>query len=228
MKKIYFQPSFFKFLRDLKKNNNRLWFNANKERYELEVRNPLLDFIGEAGPDLRKISKNVVADNSPTGGSMFRIYRDTRFSKDKTPYKTAASAQFRHTQGKDVHAPGFYLHLEPGEVFVGGGIWHPEPPTLAQIRDSIASHPAKWKAVLQERTFKKRFKLDGDSLVRPPKGYDPAHPFIEDLKRKDFFVSAQFSEKDACSDHFMELFVKACQDADPLIEFLTASMNLPW
>ncbi len=228
MKKSHFQPSFFKFLRDLKKNNNRLWFQANKERYELEVRNPLLDFIGEVGPHLRKISKNIVADNSPTGGSMFRIYRDTRFSKDKTPYKTAASAQFRHTQGKDVHAPGFYLHLEPGEVFSGAGIWHPEPPTLAQIRDSIFSHPAKWKAVLQEKNFKKNFEMEGEKLVRPPKGYDPAHPFIEDLKRKDYFVGTQFSEKEACSPDFMERFVESCRIASPLMEFLVSALNLPW
>lgn len=228
MKKSHFQPSFFKFLRDLKKNNNRPWFQSNKERYELEVRNPLLDFIGEIGPHLRKISRNIVADNSPTGGSMFRIYRDTRFSKDKTPYKTAASAQFRHTQGKDVHAPGFYLHLEPDEVFSASGIWHPEAPVLGQIRDSIASHPAKWKTVLQQRTFKKEYKLEGDSLVRPPKGYDPAHPLIGDLKRKDFIVSMQFSEKEACSPLFMEMLVESYRTAAPLMEFLMSALNLPW
>ncbi len=159
---------------------------------------------------------------------MFRIYRDTRFGKDKTPYKTAASAQFRHTQGKDVHAPGFYVHLEPDEVFSGSGIWHPEAPTLAQIRDSISSHPAKWKAVLNEKTFKKKFKLDGDSLVRPPKGYDPEHPFIVDLKRKDFMVGSQFSEKEACSPHFMENLVESFREANPLMEFLMSALNLPW
>jgi uncharacterized protein (TIGR02453 family) len=228
MSQAHFEPSFFKFLRDLKRNNNRPWFQANKERYEKEVRNPLLDFIGEIGPHLRKISKNIVADNSPTGGSMFRIYRDTRFGKDKTPYKTAASAQFRHTQGKDVHAPGFYVHLEPDEVYTGSGIWHPEAPVLAQIRDSIASHPAKWKAVLNDKTFKKNFTLDGESLVRPPKGYDPNHPFITDLKRKDFMVGTQYSEKEACSPHFMGMIVESYRAANPLMEFLMSAVNLPW
>ncbi|HEY5038590.1 MAG TPA: TIGR02453 family protein, partial [bacterium] len=117
MKKSYFTPAFFKFLKDIKANNNRPWFLANKERYEKVVRNPLLDFIGDVGPSLRKISKNIIADNSPTGGSMFRIYRDARFSKDKTPYKTHASARFPTSRDKNAHAPGYYLHLSPGEVF---------------------------------------------------------------------------------------------------------------
>lgn len=227
MGKVYFTPTFFKFLKDLKKNNNRLWFHANKERYEKEVRNPFLDFIGELGPQLRKISKHMVADNSPTGGSMFRIYRDTRFAKDKTPYKTAASAKFRHAN-RDVHAPGFYLHLEPGECYSAAGIWHPEPPTLSQIRDSISSHPSKWKAMLENKNFKKHYKLEGDTLVRPPKGYDPNHPFIDDIKRKDFLVWMEFGEKEICSSHFMDSFLDACQKASPLVEFITQSLNLPW
>jgi len=92
MGKSYFTPAVFKFLKELKKNNNRPWFQANKERYEKIVRNPLLDFIGDLGPHLRKISPHIVVDNSPSGGSMFRIYRDTRFAKDKTPYKTHVAA----------------------------------------------------------------------------------------------------------------------------------------
>jgi uncharacterized protein (TIGR02453 family) len=228
MGKIYFKPDFFRFLRDLKKNNNRLWFQANKERYERTVRNPLLDFIGEAGPFLRQISKNITADNSSMGGSMFRIYRDTRFSKDKTPYKTAAAAQFRHVRGKDVHAPGYYLHLEPGEVFCGAGIWHPEAPILNQIRDYLANHPQKWKAVLADKNFKKHCVLEGDKLVRPPKGFDPNHPLIEDLKRKDFTTFTSLDEKTACSPHFMEIFIESCRNSAPLMEFLAQSLLLPW
>jgi uncharacterized protein (TIGR02453 family) len=228
MGKIYFKPTFFGFLRQLKKNNNRPWFHANKERYELLVRNPLLDFIGEVGPQLRKISKHMTADNSPMGGSMFRIYRDTRFSKNKTPYKTAASAKFRHDRFSDFHVPGYYLHLEPGEVFTGGGIWRPEPPTLGQIRDYLANHPEKWKSVLTNKKFKKECTLEGDKLVRPPKGYDPAHPYIEDLKRKDFICFTALDEKTACSSRFMEVFIESCKAAEPLMKFLAESLLIDW
>lgn len=228
MGKVYFNPTFFGFLKQLKKSNNRPWFHANKERYELMVRNPLLDFIGEVGPHLRKISKHIVADNSPMGGSMFRIYRDTRFSKDKTPYKTAASAKFRLSRSKEIHAPGYYIHLEPGEVFCGAGIWHPEAPTLTQIRDYLAGHPQKWKSALANKNFKKHCTLEGEKLVRPPKGYDPHHPLIEDLKRKDFTCYTALDEKTACSPHLMEVFIESCEAAAPLMEFLNQSLLLPW
>src|SRR5262245_16529190 len=113
----YFKPALFKFLKDLAKNNNRPWFEENKARFERDVRDPLLSFIGDFASPLAKISKHYLADPRPSGGSMFRIYRDTRFAKDKSPYKTHVAAHFRHSAGKDVHAPGFYVHLEPGQVF---------------------------------------------------------------------------------------------------------------
>jgi uncharacterized protein (TIGR02453 family) len=228
MTNSHFDPSFFKFLKELKSNNNRPWFQANKERYEKTVRNPLLDFIGELGPPLRKISKTLIVDNSPTGGSMFRIYRDSRFSKDKTPYKTHASAQFRTARSKDVHSPGYYLHLEPGEVFSGGGIWRPEAPVLAQIREYLAHHPSAWKAVLKDRNFKKHCALEGDKLQRPPKGFDPGHELIEYLKYKDFIFYSQFSEKEACSPGFLGRFVEACAAGAPLMEFLAKALMMEW
>ena len=113
----HFTPALFKFLRELNKNNTREWFQANKDRYETDVRNPMLGFIADFAPYLEGLSPQFVAEPRRSGGSMFRIHRDTRFSKDKSPYKTHAAAQFGHARGKDVHAPGFYLHLEiRGEV----------------------------------------------------------------------------------------------------------------
>jgi uncharacterized protein (TIGR02453 family) len=224
----YFSPSLFKFLRELKAHNNRPWFAENKERYEAIARNPLLDFIGELGPSLRKISRNLVVDNSPTGGSMFRIYRDTRFSKDKTPYKTHLSARFPLGRGKDVHNPGFYLHLAPGEVFGGGGIWRPEAPLLAQIRDYLASHPAVWKSILKDKKFQKLCVLEGEKLQRPPKGFDPAHELIETLKYKDFIFYSSFTEKEACAPGFGERFVESCAAGAPLLKFLCDALSLPW
>ena len=226
--RVYFPPSFFKFLRDLKAHNERHWFQANKERWETLVRNPLLDFIGDVGPSLRKISPGIIADNSPTGGSMFRIYRDTRFSKDKTPYKTHAAAHFPTTRNKDVHTPGYYIQLQPGEVFSGGGIWRPEAPVLSQIRDSIAHHPSKWKAVMADKKFKKLCHFEGEQLKRPPKGYDPNHELISYLKYKDFTFFTQFDEKQAGSPHFLENFVESSVAASPLMLFLSDALNLPW
>lgn len=146
----HFTPELFRFLRELKRNNTREWFLANKERYEVFVRAPFLRFVGDFGPLLRRISPQFVADPRPVGGSLFRIYRDTRFSKDKRPYKTQVAAHFPHgAAGKDVHAPGFYLHLEPGGCFAAAGLWHPDPPALAEVRDAIVERPAAWRAVLR-------------------------------------------------------------------------------
>jgi uncharacterized protein (TIGR02453 family) len=226
--KSHFNPAFFKFLRELKKNNNRPWFQANKERYEKTVRNPLLDFIGELGPYMRRISKNLVVDNSPTGGSMFRIYRDTRFSKDKTPYKTHVSAHFPIAHPKDIHAPGYYIHLSPGEVFSGGGIWHPEAPVLSQIRDYLVNHAREWKALLANKTFKRHCSLEGEKLKRPPKGFPPDHEMIEYLKYKDFTFFTQFDEKQACSPNFTGKYLESCAAAAPMMEFLASALKLPW
>ena len=137
--KAHVTPELFEFFRQLKRNNNREWFQKNKARYEERVRDPLLELVADFEPHLHKISPHLVADSRPVGGSLFRIYRDVRFSKDKTPYKTAAGVRFPHEECKDVHAPGFYLHLEPGEVFAGAGIWRPDAATLRRVRDRIVS-----------------------------------------------------------------------------------------
>ncbi len=227
---VYFTPGFFRFFRELAANNNRDWFQANKSRYENEVRDPMLRFIADFAPRLRKLNRNYLADPRPVGGSMFRIYRDTRFSHDKSPYKSHGSAYFHHAAGKrrDIETPGYYLHLSPGEVFVGSGLWHPQSAALAKIRDAIVAHPEKWKRAVRAPQFKATCRLSGDKLQRPPKGYDPNDPLIEDLKRKDFVTITDLNEKDACSPRFMDRFVEACQAATPFMRFLTESLDLPW
>ena len=228
MEQTHISPELFSFFRELKENNNREWFQANKQRYETQVREPLLRFITDFGVRLPEISPHYVADARKSGGSLFRIYRDVRFSRDKSPYKTTAGIQFRHENGKDVHAPGFYLHLEPDGVFVGVGIWHPETKTLNKIRDAIVEKPDRWRGIMSDEAFSKAYKLVGDSLKRPPKGYDPDHPLIEDLKRKDFIASIPFSEEEACSPNFIDRFTEACRTASPFVEFLTTAIGLPW
>ena len=133
-----FPKTCFPFLRQLQKNNNREWFNANKQRYEDSIRTPALSLIEHIGPEIaEKLSPHFVAIPKKVGGSLMRVYRDTRFAKDKTPYKTNIGIQFRHELGKDVHAPGFYLHIEPGNCFIGTGIWRPESLFLNKIREFI-------------------------------------------------------------------------------------------
>ena len=218
----------FKFLGELAAHNNREWFTANKQRYIDQVRDPLLQFVAEFGPRLRRISTHMVADPRPVGGSLFRIYRDTRFSPDKRPYKTHVGISFRHARGRDVHGPVFYLHLEPGRAFAAAGMWHPEPDTLAKIRETIVTSPKRWQAVLQSRLFDLDEGHAGDRLSRAPRGYDPAHRFVEDLKRKSFIASTTFTEPQACAPNFIDRFAKACAQKAALMEFFTRAVGLPW
>ncbi len=219
-------PELFEFLRELKGNNNRDWFAANKERYQSTVRDPMLRLINDFAPRLKEISRHFVADPRPVGGSLFRIYRDVRFSKDKAPYKTHAAAQFRHKRGKDVHAPGFYLGLAPGEVHAGAGIWHPDSASLKTIRGALVERPRAWKSSIAGTDFRATFQLEGDSLKRGPKGFDPEHPLIEDLKRKDFVAMARFEEADAVADDFLDRYVECCRVARPFVRYLTKALDL--
>jgi uncharacterized protein (TIGR02453 family) len=217
----YFDKSLFQFLDGLKANNKRDWFQAHKDSYEQDVKEPFLDFISDAAPGLRKISRSVVADPRPVGGSLFRIYRDVRFSKDKSPYKTHAGAHFQ-AGGKTGGGPGYYLHLEPGQCFVAGGIWMPDSKTLQMIRERIADKPAEWK--------KSRGALDhGESaLKRPPRGFDADNPMIEDIKRKSFTSSMQLKDRQILADDLMQTFLGACKEIAPLMKFLATATGVPW
>ena len=224
----HFTPHLFEFLLELRANNDRAWFQDNKGRYEQHVKEPLLQFIADIGPELQSISEHFVADTRTNGGSMFRIYRDVRFSKDKSPYKTQAAAHFRHEVGKSAHAPGFYLHLAPDEVFAGVGLWQPDSATLGRIRNRIASNPKRWERASKDPAFLDAFELTGSSLKRPPKGFDADHPCIEDLKRKDHIAACMFDEEEATSPGFLDDFADACRTASPYMEFLATAAGLPY
>jgi uncharacterized protein (TIGR02453 family) len=219
-----FPKDLFRFLNDLSKNNNRDWFNENKDRYQKSVVFPVKDFIVAMGGELPKISRNFVADPRTNGGSMFRIYRDIRFSKDKRPYKDNVGCQFRHVAGKTAHAPGFYVHLQPGIVFVGGGIWKPPNPVLDKIRSAIVEQPDKWSKVIKGSKFFST--IEGDQLKRPPRGYDADHPFIEDLKRKSFFLKHDVKPSLITKPEFMDETLLAFRQASPLMKFITNAMDL--
>lgn len=224
----YFRPELFRFLEELRAHNDRDWFAAHKARYERDVRDPLLAFVRDVAGPLAGISRQVLADPRPVGGSLFRIYRDTRFAKDKSPYKTHAAVQFRHRAGKDVHAPGFYLHLEPGAVFAGAGLWRPSPPALLAVRTAIAKKPADWTRAVGGAAFRRACPLEGEMAKRPPRGFDPEHPQVDDIRRKDFVAIRRFGEKDALSPRFLQTFVGFCRAAAPLNVFLCKALGQPW
>jgi uncharacterized protein (TIGR02453 family) len=228
MTKRYFTPKLFGFLKDLAENNDRTWFGENRDAYVRYVQEPALDFINDFSGPLGKISGHFVADSRTVGGSLFRIQRDTRFSRDKTPYKPNTGLQFRHIQGRDVHAPGFYLHLQPGECFMGVGLWHPETRVAYAIRTAIADDPARWNRVTGSKRFVAEFRLGGDQLKRPPRGFDPDHPLLDDLRRKDFIASARLTQKEIVSDRFLEGFAARCRVAAPFMSFLCDAVGVPF
>lgn len=216
----YFDDDTFAFLRDLKLHNDRDWFAANKDRYEESVKEPLLQFIADVGAELRKKSQRLWADPRPVGGSMFRIYRDVRFSKDKSPYKPYASAHF--AMGKGVHGPGYYFHIEPGASMLAGGMWMPEAGDLERIRERISQRSAEWKKARRE------LDDDGSALKRPPRGFSPDDPMIEDIKRKSFTASVHLTDDQIKRPDVMKTFLRGCERITPLMTFLAAATGAKW
>ncbi|MCB1859096.1 MAG: DUF2461 domain-containing protein [Gammaproteobacteria bacterium] len=216
------------FLSRLRENNDRTWFNAHKQDYESLVREPALAFIAAMEPRLSKLSSHFLAIPKKTGGSLMRVYRDTRYTHDKSPYKTNIGIQFRHQLGKDVHAPGFYVHIEPGSCFIGAGIWRPESKVLGRIRDFLTDNPAGWKRALNHRPFHRHFQLVGDSLVRPPRGYPADHELLSDLKRKDFIACKNFDEREITSPDFAVMVGEDFAKTTPFMRYLCAAVGVPY
>jgi uncharacterized protein (TIGR02453 family) len=224
----FFTEDSFDFLRCLGEHNNRDWFNEHKHEYEAMVREPALDFIRAMQPELTRFAPHFVAVDKKVGGSLMRVYRDVRFGKNKQPYKTNIGIQFRHELGKDVHAPGFYLHIEAHEVFVGAGIWHPDGETLKRIRTYIDAHPTRWQDALTDKALNKVFSLAGDSLKRAPKGYPMNHPMIEDLKRKDFIAIAPLMPELILQDDLVGLIGSYFETAQPLMQQLCRAVGVKY
>jgi uncharacterized protein (TIGR02453 family) len=225
---VVFGPATFAFLRELDRNNDREWFDSNKDRYEAHVRAPALHLIGAMTGELAKVTKHLVADPRPVGGSLMRIHRDVRFSPDKRPYKTNIGIQFRHAAGKDVRAPGLYLHVSPKECFLGIGLWHPEAPALAAIRRRIVERPSEWAKVRGATAFKNAWALAGESLARPPKGFDPEHPHLVDLKRKDHIAVANLAPAELADPDLAKKIGKRLAAASDYVKFMCTALELPF
>jgi uncharacterized protein (TIGR02453 family) len=216
----YFTDDLFRFLTRLKRNNNRDWFLRHKVEFETFCRQPALRFIHDFAGPLYDLSPQLLADARPSRGSLFRIYRDTRFAADKRPYKTHVAMHFSHP-GKDVHSPGFYLHLEPGGSFAAAGLWHPEPPLLLKVRNAIVARKDEWAKVRRLLTWD-----DAGKLTRPPRGFPVNFEFLEDLKYKDIGSSVGFSDKQVTSPKFLHTFTEACRQMAPLARFLSSAVGL--
>lgn len=226
MTDAYFTDETFDFLFDLDVHNERTWFKANQERYETHVREPMLRFITDFQEPLADVSRRFDADPRKVGGSMFRIHRDVRFSKDKRPYKTNVAAYFPHEQSGEHPAPGFYLHVEPGNSFAGGGLYRPDTATLTLVRQRIVDQPGAWTRV-RNTLDDAGFRLGGDTLKRAPKGFDPHHPHIEDLKRKSFVASRQLADEQVTSPDFLTTYRDTCRGIAPLVRLLCRALDLP-
>ncbi len=224
-KGAHFSPDFLRFLADLRKHNNREWFQAHKDRYETAVRDPFLRFVADLGPLLQKLNPRFIADPSPVGGSMMRIYRDIRFSRDKSPYKTAVAAHFWQVNRSSESAPTLYLHLQPGESSIGGGIWQPPPPTLTRIRRAIVRDSKRWRRITLHPGFRSTYTMTGESLKRVPPGYDPSDPLADDLKRKDFIFSSRLADRQITSKDFIDSVIDRYRTAMPFMRFFVESVG---
>ena len=222
----YFHDKTFKFLRALARNNSREWFHEHKAEYDAHLRGPFLQLITDLQPDLLGISEHYRADPRGVGGSLFRIHRDTRFSNDKTPYKTWSGARFAHVRHKQVDAPSFYLHIQPGNCFVGAGLWHPEPDSQRRIRQFIFDNPGSWKAAVHAPAFKRKFSMDGESLVRPPRGFPAEHELIEDIKRKNFVAMATLDDAVVLGPALRKSVAAQFTSLAPLVDYLCAALDL--
>jgi len=223
----YFTDKSFKFLRALARHNERAWFLAHKTDYEAWVREPFQRLLVDLQPDLHAVSAHFRADPKAVGGSLFRIQRDTRFANDKTPYKTWQGARLFHERSREHAAPSFYLHLQPGNCFVGAGLWHPDTATQRRIRQFIVDNPAGWKAAAHAPAFRRRFDLeDGEMLVRLPQGFPPDFEFADDLKLRNFVASRAIADATMLGSRPRQVLAKDLHALATFVDYLCAALDL--
>ena len=223
----YFSDASFKFLRALAKNNDKTWFNEHKQQYEDHVRQPFLRLLTDLQPDLAQVSEHFRSDPKTVGGSLFRIYRDARFSNDKSPYKPWQGARLFHERRKQVAAPSFYVHLQPGQCFVGAGLWHPEPPTQRRVRQFIFDNPGSWKAAAHAPRFRKRFEFESSEVLsRPPRGFPADFEMIEDLKHRNFVFSRHLEDADMTGPRLRQSLAADLVALGPFVDYLCAALDL--
>ncbi|MGE8288893.1 MAG: DUF2461 domain-containing protein, partial [Stenotrophomonas sp.] len=203
------------------------WFAEHKQQYEEHVRQPFLRLITDLQPDLTEVSAHFRADPRTVGGSLFRIYRDSRFSNDKTPYKTWQGARLFHERRKEVPAPSYYIHLAPGENFIGAGIWHPEPDTQRKLRQFIFDNPGSWKAAAHAPAVRKRYDFEtSEKLVRPPRGFPADFEFIDDLKHRNWVLWRAIDDDTMTGPRLRQTLAKDLAALAPFVDYLCAALDL--
>ncbi len=215
------------FLKKLNKNNNREWFDKNKSLY-LAAKDNVEVLTGEVIAGIRTFDKRIDPELEARK-AMFRIYRDTRFSANKTPYKNNMGASI-NPGGRMAPTPGYYIHIQAeGQSFVAGGMWMPEAPQLAKIRQEIDYNVDEFRALLKAKEFKKFYdgldNAEGYVLSRPPKGYLPDNPAIDLLKYKSFTVSHAFSDEEVMAKNFAKNAIAACKAMYPFLSFLQRAID---
>ncbi len=210
------------FLRRLKRNNNRQWFASHKTEYEQLVKFPMLTLIASLKPHMEKLAPEI--DINPRR-NIFRIYRDTRFSRDKTPYKTNIAAVF-HLRGHWQESAGFYVHIEPGNVYVGGGIYMPNGRQLKKIRQAIADRSGEFLSIVCDDGFVKLFTaLEGEKLSRIPHGFPKDHMMSEWLKRKSYYAGVEWKEETCLKRTFIKKVLSVYEEILPLVRFLNSALH---
>lgn len=227
-----FSPAALTFLRALARNNRKEWFEANRERYDDQIKRPLLALIEEVDVRLAAFAPEIIGSKK----SLFRIHRDVRFSKDKRPYKTHAACWFYHRDaGRAVGGnaalggAGFYFHFAPGDVFTGGGVWMPPRPVLLRIRDAIAEAPELFSGIVTARAFKRRFGgLEQEHMLqRMPRGFAPDHPAGDWLRYQSFTAGRALAESDLGSARLIEVLVKDFEVMLPFVRWINSVSGLP-
>ncbi len=226
---MVFTAELIDFLVELSANNERAWFQARRDVYESVLREPALEYVREVGAGLSLISPHMRASDRKQGGSLMRIHRDVRFSPDKSPYKTNVGIQFRHESGKDVHAPGCYVHISVDECFIGAGSWMPDRDALAAYRRTISEHPAEWTALKGIATPPDwTFGGHDDALKRPPRGFSADDPMIADIKRKHFILTHQMDIEDVTAPDFVDYSLERFRESKDWMAFLCQALGLPF
>ena len=214
----YFSKTTLKFLRALRKNNNRKWFRARLEQYEEDVRRPMIAVVEQLAIDLQQFAPELVA--SPKR-SIYRVYRDTRFSPDKTPLKAHIASIFPHHKLTKHGGAGLYLQLDPDQVFIGGGIYAPDSQQLFHLRQHIADNELQFRSIIESRKFTRNFgAIAGEQLKRVPRGFPQEHSAAELLKLKQFLTSSHFPATFATEPDFYKSLLRLFKTLIPFIQFL--------
>lgn len=223
----HFTPASLKFLRGLARHNDKAWFEAHRQDYEAHVRQPFLRLITDLQPALATVSPHFRADPRTVGGSLFRIHRDARFSSDKSPYKPWQGARLFHERRREVPAPSFYVHLQPGGSFVGGGLWHPEADTQRRVRQFILDNPATWKKVAHDPKLRRRFALDDtEVLSRAPRGFPADFEFIDDVKHRNWVFWRSLDDATMTGPRLRRTLEADLVALGPFIDYLCAALDL--